>query len=168
LASFHEYMNEFKKQLDKGVIQKAYGGLMEYIMDLRTLLQRRYPDYFVSAIYHGYMDMTYFSFTSKTLQERRLKTAIVFVYDKFRFEVWLTGYNKSVQDEYWKLFRESGWDKYQVVPTTKGADSIVEHVIVEDPDFSDLDALTKRIEKEAMKFILDVEGFLYKHTDPRL
>ena len=158
-------MNEYKKQLQKGVIQKAYKGLMEYIMDLRTHLQHKYPEYFVSAIYYGYMDMTYFSFTSRTLKERKLKAAIVFIHDAFRFEVWLAGVNKSVQDRYWKLFRESGWDKYRVVPSAKGADSIIEHVLVEDPDFSDLDALTKRIEKESLRFIGDVEGFIYKLDD---
>ena len=153
-------MNEYKKQLQKGVIQKAYRGLMEYIMDLRMNLQHKYPDHFVSSMYSGYMDMTYFSFTSRTLQERKLKAAIVFIHDAFRFEVWLAGYNKSVQDKYWKLFRESGWDKYRVVPSTKGADSIIEHVLVEDPDFNDLEALTKRIEKESLRFIGDVEGFI--------
>ena len=145
MAFFHEYMNEYKKQLQKGVIQKAYKGLMEYIMDLRTHLQHKYPEYFVSAIYYGYMDMTYFSFTSRTLKERKLKAAIVFIHDAFRFEVWLAGVNKSVQDKYWKLFKESGWDKYRLVPSTKGADFIIEHVLVEDPDFSDLDVLTKRL-----------------------
>ena len=158
-------MNEYKKQLQNGVIQKAYRGLMECIMDLRTHLQHKYPDYFVSAIYYGYMDMTYFSFTSRTLQERRLKAAIVFIHDAFKFEVWLAGHNKSVQDKYWKLFKESGWDKYRLVPSTKDADSIIEHVLVEDPDFSDLESLTKRIEKESLRFIGDVEGFIYKLDD---
>jgi hypothetical protein len=165
VASFHEYMNEYRKQLEKGDIQKAYRGLMEFIMDLRTHLQRKYPDHFVSAIYYGYMDMTYFSFTPATLKEHKLKAAIVFNYDAFRFEVWLAGVNKSVQDKYWELFRESGWDKYRVVPSTKGADSIIEHVLVEDPKFSDLEALTKQIEKEVLRFIGDVEGFLYKQND---
>ncbi|MCX6641944.1 MAG: hypothetical protein NTV15_00955, partial [Candidatus Bathyarchaeota archaeon] len=132
------------------------------IMDLRTHLTHKYPDYYVSAIYYGYMDMTYFSFTSKTLQERKLKAAIVFIHDAFRFEVWLAGVNKSVQDKYWELFREGGWDKYRVVPSTKGADSIIEHVLVEDPDFNDLESLTKRLEKESLRFIGDVEGFLLK------
>jgi hypothetical protein len=63
MESFHECMNEYRKQLEKGAIIKAYKGLMEYIMDLRMHLKNKYPDYFVSgSIYFGYMDMTYFSF----------------------------------------------------------------------------------------------------------
>ena len=162
MSTFQEYMSEYKKQLQKGLIQKAYGGLMDYVMILRTHLQHKYPDYFVSAIYYGYMDMTYFSFTSRMLQERKLKVALVFIHDTFRFEVWLAGYNKSVQDKFWRLFRESGWDKYRLVPSIEGADSIIEYVIVEDPDFSDLDNLTKIIEKESLRFIGDVEAYLFK------
>jgi len=163
MGPFQEDMNEYKKQLQKGAIQKAYQGLMDYIMGLRSYFEKKYPDYSVSgSIYLGYMDMTYFSFFPESLKLRKLKAGIVFVHCAFRFEVWLFGYNKNVQAEYWKLFKESGWNKYRITPTTKGADSILEHVLVEDPDFSDLDTLTKQIERGALKFIEDVEGFLSK------
>ena len=36
MASFHEYMIEYKKQLQKGTIKAAYKGLMDYFMGLRT------------------------------------------------------------------------------------------------------------------------------------
>jgi hypothetical protein len=49
------------------------------------------------------------------------------------------------------------------VPATKDVDSFVENVLVENPDFSDLDTLTKQIEKETLKFIKDVDGFLSRH-----
>lgn len=164
MEPFHEFVREYRKQLKKGAIQKAYRGLMEYIMALKTHFKNKYPAYLVSgSVYYGYMDMTYFSFFPKSLKDRNLKIAIVFVYDTFRFEVWLAGYNKQVQAKYWKLFKESQWDKYHVVATTQGADSIVEHVLVDNPDFSDLEALTKQIEKGTLKFIKDVESFLAKH-----
>jgi hypothetical protein len=158
--SFQGYMNEYRKQLEKGVIKKAYRGLMEYIMGLRTHFKDKYPGYFVSgSIYYGYMDMTYFSFTPQSLQNMKLKIAIVFVYDTFRFEVWLSGYNKQVQYKYWKMFKESGWNKYHIVSSTKNVDSILEYVLVDDPDFSDLDTLTNQIEKRTSNFIQDVENF---------
>jgi hypothetical protein len=164
MESFHEYINEYRKQLEKGAIKEAYRGLMEYIMDLRTHFKNKYPDYFVSSsIYYGYMDMTYFSFFPKSLKDRNLKIAIVFLHDTFRFEVWLAGKNKQVQSKYWKLFKESDWNKYHIVSTTKGVDSIMENILVDNPDFSDLDTLTKQIERATLKFIKDVESFLAKH-----
>ena len=160
---FHEYMNEYREQLGKGAIQKAYKGLMEYIMGLRTHFKNKYPDYFVSgSIYYGYMDMTYFPIFPKLLKDRKLKIAIVFLYDAFRFEVWLAGVNKQVQSKYCRLFKESDWNQYHVVSTTKGVDSIVEYILVDNPDFSDLDTLTKQIERGTLKFIEDVEEFLSK------
>lgn len=164
MESFNENINEYKKQLKQGAVQKAYQGLMEYIMSLRTHFNSKYPNYFVSgSIYQGYMDMTYFSFIPESLKNRKLRIAIVFSYNTFRFEVWLAGYNKQVQSKYWKLFKESGWNKYHIVPDIKGVDSIIEYILVENPDFSELDVLTKQIEKGTLKFIEDIESFLSKH-----
>lgn len=163
MESFHEYINEYRKQIEKGSINKAYKGLMEYILNLRTYLKNKYPDYFVSgSVYFGYMDMTYFSFYPKSLGHKKLKIAIVLIHRSMRFEVWLAGYNKQVQSKYWKIFKESNWNKHHIVPTTKGADSILEHIVVDNPDFRDLDKLTKQIEKGTLKFIEDVESFLSK------
>ena len=164
MESFHEYINEYRKQLGKGYIKEAYKGLMKFIMDLRLHFKNKYPDYFVSgSIYYGYMDMTYFSFFPESLKSRKLKIAIVFIHDTIRFEVWLAGYNKQVQTKYWKLFKESGWNKYHIVSTTKVVDSIIEYILVDNPDFSDLDTLTRKLERATLKFIKDVESFLSKH-----
>ena len=46
MKSFHESINEYKKQLKKGAIQVAYKGLLEYIIGLKTHLKNKYPDYF--------------------------------------------------------------------------------------------------------------------------
>jgi hypothetical protein len=164
MDSFQEYMNEYKKQMKKGDIIEAYRRLMEYIMELRTYFQKKYPDYHVSgSIYYGYMDMTYFSFFPESLKQHKLKVGIVFIHDKCRFEVWLFGYNKNVQTKYWKLIKEKKWNKYNIVPTTKGYDSIIWDTLIEDPDFGNLDNITKQIEQGTLKFINDVEGFLIKH-----
>ena len=63
---------------------------------------------------------------------------------------------------YWKIFKESGWDGYKVAAQGKWADSVLEHVLVEDPDFSDLEALTKQIDQGTLEFIRDIENFLEK------
>ncbi len=164
MASFREYIDEYRKQLKKGDIQKAYKGVMEYIMDLRNYFQNKYPDYFVSgSIYHGYMDMTYFSFSPRPLKDQKLRIAIVFLHEEFRFEAWLAGYNKQVQSKYWKMIKQSGWNKYSLVSSIQGADSIVECILVDRPDFSRPEALTKQIEDAALRFIGDIESYLDAH-----
>jgi hypothetical protein len=164
MESFQEYMNEYKKQMEKGHIKEAYKGLMEYIMNLRTYFQKKYPDYFVSgSIYQGYMDMTFFSLIPKSLKDRKLKIGIVFIHDAFRFEVWLAGFNRGIQKKYWELFNKSNWNKYHITPMAKGVDSIIDHVLVDNPGFGDLNALTRQIETGTLNFIKDIEEFLFEH-----
>jgi hypothetical protein len=163
MDAFYQYIDEYKKQLAKGDIQRAYKGLMEYIMSVRSYFANKYPDYLASGnIYFGYMDMTYFSLFPKFLKARNLKIAIVFSYDKFRFEVWLAGANKNVQRKYWNLLRENNWSNYHVPSAISGIDSIMEHILVENPDFKDLTGLTEQIERKTIKFIEDIENFLSK------
>jgi hypothetical protein len=163
MKSLQENMIEYRKQLKKGAIQKAYQELMQYMLSLKNYFGIKYPDFSVSgSMYSGYMDMTYFSVFPKSLKDRDLKVAIVFNYDSFRFEVWLSGRNQQVLAKYWKLFKESGWDRYKIAAQGKWADSVLEHILVDNPDFSDLDDLTKQIDKGTLIFIKDIEGFLSK------
>ncbi len=163
MSSFSTSIQEYKKQLAKGAIQEAYQGLMKYFRDLRTHFEHNYPEYAVSgSIYYGYMDMTYFALFPEALKRRWLKISLVFVHDTFRFEVWLSGANRKTQVKYAKLIKESGWDKYHQASSPARVDYVVDHVLVSDPDFGDLDALTGQIESGTRAFIADVEGFLSK------
>lgn len=156
-----DQINKFRAELNKGEIQAAYRGLLDYILRLRTRFQKAYPEFEVPGnVYQGYMDMTYFSVIPPLLKQRRLKIAVVFVYDTFRFEVWLSGYNRQVQARYWQLIRESGWSQYHLVEDPLKADSILEHILVEYPDFDDPDELNRQIERGTQAFITEVESFL--------
>lgn len=134
-------------------------------MTLRTFFKTNYPENFVSALYPGYMDMTYFSFIPTSIRSKKLRIAIVFLHDTCRFDVWLAGYNKQIQTKYWKLLRECGWNKYRIPSTTSGVDSIVEYTLINNPDFRDLKGVTKHIEQGTLKFIKDVEDFLSTHEN---
>jgi hypothetical protein len=106
------------------------------------------------------MDMSYFAFTPPSLLTCKLKVAIVFIHESCRFEVWLAAANKQIQSSYWKRFKDSNWIKYRLVPPGKGVDAILDHVLVQEPDFNDLDGLSMQIESELLKFTKDIENFL--------
>jgi hypothetical protein len=160
MHSNQQDIEALREQLEKGSIQKAYRALLSYMMGLRTHFKRNYPGFAVSGLYQGYMDMTYFALVPPSLKPRRLKIAIVFNYDAFRFEAWLAGSNRKVQRQYWKLFRDSQWPEYRVVTPAKGVDSIVACDLTQDFDLSDTDALTSRIQTATTAFIDDMERFL--------
>jgi hypothetical protein len=134
---------------------------MAYFRNLRAHFQKEHPEYSVSAsIYYGYMDMTYFALFSESLKRRKLKIPIVFVHDTFSFEVWLSGSTRNVQSAYWRRIKESGWHQYELASTPERQDYVLAHRLVGDPDFGDVDALTRQIERGTLGFIRDVEGFL--------
>jgi hypothetical protein len=162
MESFHEFMIEYKKQLEKGAIVEAYRGLMQYFGQLKSHFKRTHPEYEPGSIYYGYMDMTYFPLFPQSLKRRKLKIAIVFVHETFAFEVWLSANNKRIQKEYWEMVTDSNWNKYRIVAPGPGIDSIIEYTLDDDPDFRDLDALTKKVEQGTLKFTKDVEKFLSK------
>jgi hypothetical protein len=81
--------------------------------------------------------VTDFSFSPQLLKRRKLKIAIVFLHDAFRFEVWLVGYNRTVQRQYWKLFTESNYNNYHITTSAKGVDAIIDYIVIENPDFID-------------------------------
>lgn len=161
MKSLDECMNEYRKQMGIGTIKRAYQGLMEYIMNLKNYFKNKYPDFQISgSIYYGYMDMTYFSFTPESLKSKKLKIAIVFIHDKASFEVWLAGSNKEIQSKYWKLFKTSNWNKYRIPSNIKDVDFIIEYDLLNNPNFDDLDTMTKQIEDGVLQFIDDIEDFL--------
>ncbi len=158
-----EDMEAFRGQLRIGSVQRAYTALLSYMMGLRTHFKNSHPEYAVSGLYQGYMDMTYFALLPPALKHRDLKIAIVFNYDAFRFEAWLAGSNRQVQRQYWELFRDSQWSAYRVVAPAAGVDSIVESDLAKDFDLGDPDALTSIIEAATSVFIDDMERFLSEH-----
>ncbi len=160
-VAFSQAMFEYKRQLAKGVIKEAYNGLMSYMGHLRSYFEHKYPAIPVSGnVYYGFMDMTYFALFPASLRNRKLKVAVVFLHEQFRFEVWLAGVNKAVQNRYWRLFEESNWKKYTLPQQTRATDSILEHVLADNPDFGDLEALTKQIEDGTLEFIKEVTSYL--------
>lgn len=153
--SFHNYAAEYQRQLKKGDIQKAYQGLMHFMMDLRTHFINKYPNGFVTGgLYQGYMDMTYFPFTPIALKHRKVKFGVVFDHKALQFSVCLLGQNKEVMREVWEKVKGKTWPKY-VVPVSP-QDAALEYLIVEAPNFDDLEGLTKQIEKGVLAFIRDV------------
>lgn len=161
MTDFANSMRAYKKQIAKGTLPFAYKGLMEYMMSLRTELKNNHPDFYVSGnFYQGYMDMTYFSFTPNSFRKRKLRLAIVFIHSSCEFKIWLGGINKKVQEEYWQIFSDNKWKKYQLLPSPIGVESIVETSLI--PDFDNLPKLSRSIEKLTLKFTKDIEQFLEK------
>ena len=153
-------IQEYRQQLSKGHIQKAYKGIMTFMSGLKSTLENNHPDFFTSALYFGYMDMTYFAFMPAVLRDKKLKIAIVYLHEPGRFEVWLGGNNRKIQADYIHRLSQRDLGKYQLSQVAPGVDSIIESIIVQRPNFDQLDELKRLIEAKTMEFIRDLTALL--------
>ncbi len=158
--SLNQEIQEYRLQLQKGYLQKAYKGIMSFMSELKTILERKYPDFISSAMYFGYMDMTYFAITPPSLKNRNLKIAIVFLHAEGRFEGWLGGVNRKVQAEFIQYFSQKQLANYKISQVQPGVDSILETILVEKPDFDHPEELKLQIEEKIMGFVRDVREIL--------
>jgi hypothetical protein len=142
-AELNSLVVAYKKQLDVGKIQVAYTQLVKFVMSLKTRFSSTLGDrYSFGAIFQGYMDYTYFYFANDFCRERKLKFGLVLNHEEMRFEIWLLGQTKDIQERYWKLLKNTKWIQDEAIPKY----SVFAHVLVQDPDFDDLGALSETIE----------------------
>jgi AraC family transcriptional regulator len=150
-----------KMQHEIDNFQNTYQSLMRFMRSLRNYFIKHYPiGYAIGSLYPGDMTISYFPFTPIQLKEKKLKIAIVFNHKEMRFEVWLAGQNKQIQKEYWEIFKGSDWNQYHIPSSIENGFSIVDHVLVEDPDFENAKALVDQIESQTLKFIQEIEKVL--------
>lgn len=155
--SMNEQIKEYKQQQEKGIIPKVYRELIGYIMSLSTHFSKKYSnEYAIGSFYQGYMNVSFFTVTPLSLKKQKLKIAIVFNHEKIRFEIWLTAQNRQIQKKYWELFKDSDWNKFHIPTSMDGGFSIVDSILVDNPDFNDLENLTIQIEEKAASFIRDI------------
>ena len=161
---FTTYLELYRKEVKKGQIPAVYWGILDFIRKLRIYLSKEYPlDFTAGGIYQGYMDLSFFSFTPNSLKKLKLKCVIVFNHIDFRFEIWLVGNNRKVQKNYWDIIAGSDWDKYYVPEELGKEFSIVEYILVDNPDFNHPQALMETIESKSLQFIRDLEHVLLDH-----
>lgn len=160
MESLNENIKEYTTQLEKGYVQKAYKGIMTFMSELKSYLENKYPQYISSALYFGYMDMTYFAFTPQELKDMKLKIAVVYLHEETRFELWLAANNRSIQAEYIKLLSGKNIGSYTLSQVSPGIDSIIEYIIAKEPDFDNSDILKKQIEENTIKFACEIISLL--------
>jgi len=158
MQSLNACFEEYKKQLKIGNISTAYKSLIEYMMKLRTYFKNNYPDYIVGSFYQGYMDVTFFPITTKLLKKRKLKFTIVFDHQKIQFEIWLTAQNQQIRNKYSELITEKEFGENYI--STSNPYSIIEYLVIENPNFDNLDKITNEIEEGVKTFLRDVASTL--------
>jgi len=153
-------VKEYCDQLRKGHIQKAYKGIMTFMSELKSYLERKHSDYSTSSLYMGYMDMTYFAFCPSNIKDKNLKVAVVYLHEDCKFEIWLAAKNRKIQTQYLQLFSQINIGEYTLTKSRPGVDSIIAQPLVKQPDFDHPNELKTLIEERVIGFANDMSFIL--------
>lgn len=160
MKKLNNYVDLYKKQLEKGDIQEAYTALVKYITKLGSVLSKNLSDsYTFGNLFQGYMDYTYFYYSNDFLKKRKLRFGLVLNHQKIQFEIWLLGQNLKIQDAYWHHFKNTKWNENK---TIRPQYSILETTLIENPNFNNLEALTKQIENALVAVSDEIIGEIQK------
>ncbi len=119
----------------------------------RYYIQNYTPTYSIGKLYQGNVAYSYFSITPASLKAQKLKFVLIFNHQKRRFEICLSGQNKTIRKKYWKLFKDSNWDKYRLAYSIDDSLSIMDHVIIENPNFDNIDTFANELDRKASIFM---------------
>jgi hypothetical protein len=154
MKTLNELIAEYSKSLKQGDLQAAYKGILDYLGRLRSDFELRYTDCETgSNIYQGYMDMSYFSLTTKQLKEKGLKIAVVYVHRKGAFEIWLSARNREILKKYKNIIIDPQWKGMPVFHDADNGDAVIEYTLSSEPDFDKQNLLTEEIEKGTERFL---------------
>ncbi|MDD3307418.1 MAG: hypothetical protein PHO29_10035 [Acetobacterium sp.] len=142
----------YTQQLRLGEIQMAYKGILAFIGKLRAAFIKKYPHYDVSNIYQGYLDMSYFSLSTKPLKDNGLKIAIVYLHEKGTFEVWLSARNRDIARNHQAIL-DSLSGEINVFHDRNNQDAIAECILTGTPDFEEQAQLINSIDQSVEKFV---------------
>ena len=155
-GKINHYISVYQEQMKNGEVQKAYSFLLKYVMQVKASFEKNFSkEYSCGNVSRGYMDYSYFPFFNDYLRDKKLRFGIVLNHSEMRFELWLMGQNKEIQNRYWDLLKTSTWNQDR---TTKPQYAELEIVLIDNPDFENIDTLTidiiNRAVEEADKVIV--------------
>lgn len=153
MKTLNELIEGYTHHLRQGEIQIAYKGILGFLGKLRAEFIKNHPHYDVSSIYQGYMDMSYFSLSTKSLKDKGLKVAIVYLHEKGCFEVWLSARNRETAKSYASILNRNITNDVNIFHNTSNPDAIIECILTPTPDFEDQSTLIDTIDKGVKKFV---------------
>lgn len=161
MKSLKNSLQMYQKLLRETDMQVAYRELITYITKLQGNFKTKYPEYEISkGLYRGYLDLSFFTFTTEELKSKQLKIEVVFLHKEMRFEAWLSGRNRTIMSTYNKKLKGYNLGEYLLANDEKGMDSIIEGILVREPNFDNLNELTAEIENNIVKFVNDIKEIL--------
>lgn len=160
MKTLNQLIDDYTQHVQQGEIQIAYKSIFDFFGKLRVEMIKKYPLYEIGSIYQGYMDMTYFSLSTKRLKDKGLKFAIVYLHASRTFEVWFSARNREVAKNYGSLLINSIPDDITTFHDDHNQDAIIECTLTSAPNFENQALLQDVIEHGVIKFVAAIDKLL--------
>lgn len=93
---------EYKKLQDTTNIQDCYQHTIQALKYICSKLEEEMTNYhFMNRFVENQMNFSYFQLTNDSLKNKKLKIQVIFVHKTCTFEVWISGYNRKTQKNYY-------------------------------------------------------------------
>lgn len=153
MKRLNDLIKNYTNYLQTVELQTAYKAIIDFMNNLKNYFKTNFPDYLISGLYQGYMDMSYFSIANQTLKAKGLKIAIVYLHVEGVFEVWLSAQNRKIAKQYIYLAKHLIYNNQKLYHNRENLDAIVESVIIDKPNFENIERLVQLIEDNVSHFI---------------
>ncbi len=154
-------LNVYRDVLATTQVQQGYQEFIKLFRYLRMELEKELEGFSASSsIMENRMDFAYFQLFSTQLKEKGLKVQIIFVHEEYQFEVWVSGYNRKIQCDYYKYLKDMKM-KYTLTKNPERTDYIIKSSLSKDIDISDgclVKKLLKAEIKEIEAFVCDIKN----------
>lgn len=155
-----EYLETYKSLLATTELQLGYQEFIKLFRFLRIELEKELPDFsFSGNIVENNMDFAYFQLTDKDLREKGVKIQVVFVHKSFRFEVWVSGYNRKIQCSYYNKLKNQHL-KYYLNDNPERIDYIFKAEIENNIELHSGDIVISKIKPVVLEMITFVKNHL--------
>ena len=156
MKNVNELVNIYTELLKEGELQIAYRSILGFVNKLRIKIMNEHPEYAVGTTYLGQMDITFFSVSTKLLQENGLKILVLYEHEENTFNLWLSSRNRNIAKNLETIFR-SLKDHYNISKDENNKDSILEYRIIQTPDFDRQEDMMLMILSHLITFISMIE-----------
>ena len=143
----------YKRLLQTTELEKSYQEFVRLFRYLRIELEKQLTDCkFQGAVVENAMDYSYFQFTNGSLKKKGLKLAVAFVHRDFRFEVWLSGFNRKYQSRYFELLKNKQ-QPFSLTDDPKRTDYILRILLDTNMDLSDGERVLAEVSAAALELL---------------
>lgn len=156
----HQLLKMYKNLIQTTQIQECYQYIMKLIHDIYTILKNDLNTFqFSNKVIENNMNFSYFQLTNPQLKKQGLKIQIIFIHQSCQFEVWLSGYNRHIQQQYYQKLNSKC--PFQLCENPQKNDYIVKIPIIKDITIDDtqdvINEIKLHIEKISQFFINEKE-----------